>query len=35
MYANVTSYVNRMSTDSDNDVYGRTASTITAMEVSA
>jgi len=35
MYANTTSYVNRLSSDSDNDVYGRSASTITAMEVSA
>ena len=33
MYANDTAYVNRMSTDSDSDTYGRGASTITLMEV--
>ena len=35
MYANDTAYVNRMSGDSDNDTYGRTASSIILMEVSA
>jgi hypothetical protein len=33
MYANATAYVNRMSGDSDNDTYGRTASSIILMEV--
>ena len=33
MYANDDAYVNRMSTDSDSDTYGRGVSTITLMEV--
>ena len=34
MYANTTAYINQMSTDSDNTVYGRTASSITVKEIS-
>ena len=35
MYANATAYLNRMSSDNDNDTYGRTASSITLIEVGA
>jgi len=35
IYPNAASYVNRMATDSDNDVYTRSSSTITVMEIGA